>query len=197
MIHHRIFRHVVLGLCSFCFSAAAFADCLAKSDPLKCMGSTKTVDVTFTATLQTPSCNVSLGGESNLGGKSLVIDFVQIIARDLDLNDERYNRPLGIFLTGCDNMLNKAKVTFSINSADLCSDPHKTCLGMGTMLGLKIKDRVKGDFITFNSERDMTLNSNGEGYFTIYDIYIMAAFGGATMSSGYFEESFQIIVRYN
>ena len=94
-------------------------------------------------------------------------------------------------------MLNKAKVTFSINSADLCPDLYKTCQGTGTMLGLKIKDRVKGDFIAFNSERDMTLNSNGEGYFTIYDIYIMAAFGGATSHSGYFEESFQIIVRYN
>lgn len=67
---------------------------------------------------------------------------------------------------------------------------------MGTMLGLKIKDRVKGDFITFNSERDMTLNSNGEGI-SRFTIYILWQPLGATMSSGYFEESFQIIVRYN
>ncbi|WP_247751687.1 hypothetical protein [Citrobacter freundii] len=52
MIHHQIFRHVVLGLCSFALALLLLLIARQKVIPLKCMGSTKTVDVTFTATLR-------------------------------------------------------------------------------------------------------------------------------------------------
>lgn len=195
MIHNQIFRHLALGLFSFCFSAAAFAACEA-ADVSKCIGSSKTVDVTFTATLENPSCNVSLAGESNLGGKSMTVDFGQIIATDLGISaggESRYVRPLGIFLTGCDNMLHKALVTFS---APVSSGYEDRIVDETLNVTLGIKDRVSASFITFNKERDIMLKSSDEGYVAMYDIYLFKLYLNA-LNLGYFDKSFQIIVRYN
>lgn len=197
MIHKRIFRHLALGLFSFCFSAAAFAAC-ESADVSKCIGSSKTVEVTFTATLETPSCNVSLGGESNLGGKSMTVDFGQIIATDLGISssgESRYVRPLGIFLTGCDNILHKALVTFS---ASVLPGGEERIVDETLNVSIGIKDRVSASFVTFNKERDITLTSSSEGYVAMYDVYFFRQFVSLNeISSGYFEKSLQVIVRYN
>lgn len=196
MIHNQILRHLALGLFSFCFSAAAFAACEV-GDVSKCIGSSKTVDVTFTATLENPSCNVSLGGESNQGGKSMTVDFGQIIATDLwqASSESRYVRPLGIFLTGCENMIfNIAVVTFSAPADDVCFI-ERLCDKTLNMY-ITIKDRASASFVTFNQGRNMPLKSSGEGYVAMYDIYLKAL-GSAANYAGYFNKSFQVIVRYS
>lgn len=197
MIHNQISRHLALGLFSFCFSAAAFAAC-ESADMSKCIGSSKTVDVTFTATLENPSCNVSLGGESNQGGKSMTVDFGQIIATDLGISaqgESRYVRPLGLFLTGCDNMLHKALVTFS---APVLPGLEDRIIDETSGVDIGIKDRVSASFVTFNKERDITLKSSSEGYVVMYDIYLFRHYKSLNqLSPGYFDKSFQVIVRYN
>ena len=196
MIHKQIFRYLALGLFSFCFSAAAFAAC-ESADMSKCIGSSKTVDVTFTATFQTPSCNVSLGGESNLGGKSMTVDFGQIIATDLGSSgsgESRYVRPLGLFLTGCDDMLHKALVTFS---APVLSGVEDRIIDETLNVTLGIKDRVSASFVTFNKERDITLKYSDAGYVAMYDIYLFKHYNNTLNLVGSLDKSFQIIVRYN
>ncbi len=195
MIHKRIFRHLALGLFSFCFSAAAFAAC-EYADVSRCIGSSNKVDVTFTATLQNPSCNVSLGGESNQGSQSMTVDFGQIIATDLwqATSESRYVRPLGIFLTGCENLaFNKAVVTFSAPADDILREN----LWDSTLhLGISIKARSSNSYIPFNQQHYMTLESSGEGYVEMYDIYFNAL-GSDANYAGYFNKSFQVIVGYN
>lgn len=195
MIHKRIFRHLAFGLFSFCFSAAAFAAC-ESANVSRCMGSSKKVNVTFTATLATPSCNVSLGGESNLGGKSMTVDFGQIIATDLGISssgESRYVRPLGIFLTGCDNILHKVLVTFS---APVPSGYEDRIVDETLYVTIGIKDRVSASFVTFNKERDIILKSSDEGYVAMYDIYLFKQYVN-NLKIGNLDKSFQIIVRYN
>jgi len=190
MSHTRVFSQLVLALCLFCFSATRVAAC-DNADASRCVGSSKDAQVTFTARMQSPSCNVSLGGESNLGGQSMSIDFGQVRYEELTTKDERYSRPVGIFFTGCNSAFkNRAQVTFSVS--DKC-ELDTACNNLRTM-GVRIKDRAIKDYITVNTVTDMTLTTGDAGFSAMYDFYLVK--GRNYMPEMTLELPIQVMVQY-
>ena len=144
----------------------------------------------FTARMQSPSCNVSLGGESNLGGQSMSIDFGQIRYGDPSKTDERYSRPLGIFFTGCNSAFKaQAQVTFKVNNK--CS-PDTAC-DADHYMGVRIKARANNAYINFGETLDMTLTGSETGYSAMYDLYLVS---GDYYRTKTFELPIQIMVQY-
>lgn len=188
MIHHRIFRHVVLGLCSFCFSAVSFAACIS-ADVSKCVGSSKEIQLTVKARLQEASCNVSTGSSPG-GEKSLTFDFGNVLRSGLRYKTNDYlAQYLYIALKDCNDMFNKAQVTFN---ADTCTTDNKVACDGVHWAGVKIKDN-SGSEVEFNKWNDLVLTTNTIPLWATYRLYLVETDG----SSENYSQAIQIIVRYN
>ena len=190
MIHHRSFRHVVLGLCSFCFSAVSFAACIS-ADVSKCVGSSKEIQLTVKARLQEASCNVSLGAKGGSEEKSLTFDFGNVLRSGLSYTDTRFRQQLIIYLIGCNDMFNK-KAEVNFNTETCTADNMVACDGVH-WAGVKIEDGSNSSYVEFNKWNTLALSGNVQRYSASYTVYLVKTDGSAENYS----QSIQVMVRYN
>lgn len=191
MIHHRFFRHIALGLCSFCFSVVSFADCVS-TDISKCVGSSKELQLTIKARLQGITCNVSLGATSNSGSKSqsVTFDFGNVLRTGKKYT--AYNtlsRYLYIIWGDCDETLNNTQITFN---ATTCTSDHKVACDGVQWAGIQIEDEG-GSEVEFNKWNDLVLDKKALPWSARYILYLVETEG----SSENYSQSIQVIVRYN